>query len=225
MGNILITGCKGQLGTQLMLDLKDKTTELGPVDLFKEDYSFTGIDVDTLDITDYNAVDAYVKDKGFTCIINCAAFTNVNACESKEDLAYQVNKVGPENLAKVAQKYGMKFVHISTDYVFRGDGKRPYMEMEASDPVSAYGRTKDAGERAVIDNCRHYFIVRTSWLYGYYGNNFVKTMMKLGKEKGAVKVVNDQVGNPTNAEDLAYHLLKLVTTEEYGIYHGTGRGI
>ena len=225
MGNILITGCKGQLGTQLMLDLKDKTTELGPVDLFKEYYSFTGIDVDTLDITDYNAVDAYVKDKGFTCIINCAAFTNVNACESKEDLAYQVNKVGPENLAKVAQKYGMKFVHISTDYVFRGDGKRPYMEMEASDPVSAYGRTKDAGERAVIDNCRHYFIVRTSWLYGYYGNNFVKTMMKLGKEKGAVKVVNDQVGNPTNAEDLAYHLLKLVTTEEYGIYHGTGRGI
>jgi len=149
MGNILITGCKGQLGTQLMLDLKDKTTELGPVDLFKEDYSFTGIDVDTLDITDYNAVDAYVKDKGFTCIINCAAFTNVNACESKEDLAYQVNKVGPENLAKVAQKYGMKFVHISTDYVFRGDGKRPYMEMEASDPVSAGPRMPEK-ERSSI---------------------------------------------------------------------------
>lgn len=225
MEKILITGGKGQLGTELVHCLQKKQTELGTVDLFQQPYEFRAIDVDELDITDWDAVERFFAGAGYTAIINCAAFTNVNLCEEKEALAYQVNKVGAENLAKIAEAEGMKLIHVSTDYVFEGNGTRPYLESEATNPQSAYGRTKDAGEKAVLLNCHRYFIVRTAWLYGYYGGNFVKTMMKLGKERGAVKVVSDQYGNPTNAADLAHHLLKLVTTEEYGIYHGTGSGI
>lgn len=225
MEKILITGGKGQLGTELTKCLERRYTELGQVELFQQEYEYRAIDVEELDITDRAAVMAFFEGSGYTTVINCAAFTNVNLCEEKEALAYQVNAVGAENLAMAAERFGMKLIHVSTDYVFRGDGKRPYLESEATDPQSAYGRTKDAGEKAVMQNCKRYFIVRTAWLYGYYGGNFVKTMMKLGKEKGAVKVVNDQYGNPTNAADLAHHLLMLATTEAYGIYHGTGRGI
>lgn len=225
MEKILITGGKGQLGMELTNCLARRYTELGQVDLFDQEYEYKAVDVDELDITDAAAVEQFFEGSGYTTVINCAAFTNVNLCEEKEDLAYQVNKVGAENLAVAAEKHHMKLIHVSTDYVFRGDGCRPYLESEATDPQSAYGRTKDAGEKAVMANCHRYFIVRTAWLYGYHGSNFVKTMMKLGKERGAVKVVNDQLGNPTNAADLAHHLLKLVTTEEYGIYHGTGKGI
>ena len=225
MEKIVITGGKGQLGSELARCLKRRTTELGRVPLFKTDYEYTVIDADELDITDEQAVRSFFAQGAYTTIINCAAFTNVNLCESEEEKAYQVNKVGAENLAKAAQAYNMKLIHVSTDYVFAGNGSRPYLESEATAPQSAYGRTKEAGERAVMMHCSRYFIVRTAWLYGYTGNNFVKTMMKLGRERGAVSVVNDQYGNPTNAADLAYHLLKLVTSDSYGIYHGTGLGI
>lgn len=225
MEHLLITGARGQLGKQLMRDLERKHTEIGVPPLLTQDFTVEGIDVEELDITNEEAVLDYFRGKGYTTLINCAAFTNVNKCESEEDLAYQVNAVGPGNLAKACEENGMKMIHISTDYVFSGVSDHPYREDEPMAPVSAYGRTKAAGEKAVLSSCSRSFIVRTSWLYGYFGNNFVKTMMKLGREKGAVKVVSDQVGNPTNAADLSHHLLKLVTTEEYGIYHGTGRGI
>lgn len=225
MDSILVTGAKGQLGRELINCLSSRQTELGPVELFERPYTFTGIDIDELDLTNADAVREYFSQHPFSCIINCAAFTNVNACESQEEAAYQANKVGPENLAKEAQKHGIRLIHISTDYVFDGDGKTPYKETDPPHPVSAYGRTKLAGEQAVEENCSQYAIVRTSWLYGYYGHNFVKTIQKAGREKGVLKVVSDQVGNPTNASDLAYHLLKLVTSPETGIFHGTGRGI
>lgn len=225
MERILITGARGQLGTELMHCLRDRRTELGYIPLFDMEYTYRGVDVDELDITSWEAVQAFFEKEAYTVIINCAAFTNVNLCEEKEALADLVNRQGAENLARIAEQKNMKLIHVSTDYVFEGNGTRPYLESEATNPQSAYGRTKDAGEKAIIGCCRRYFIVRTAWLYGYYGGNFVKTMMKLGRERGSVKVVSDQLGNPTNAADLAHHLLKLVPTEEYGIYHGTGNGI
>ena len=225
MDNILIVGAKGQLGRELMVCLGTRTTELGPVALFDRAFSFQGIDIDELDITSREAVDRFFEGKTFTCIINCAAFTNVNLCESQEETAYQANKVGPENLAAAAKKIGAKLIHVSTDYVFDGEGTSPYKEDDPIHPVSAYGRTKAAGETAIQAVYDKVQIVRTSWLYGYYGKNFVKTIQNAAMSKGLVTVVNDQFGNPTNAADLAYHLLKLVSSEEYGIFHGTGRGI
>jgi dTDP-4-dehydrorhamnose reductase len=157
-------------------------------------------------------------------LINSAAFTNVDACETNEDTAFKINAIGPRNLAIVCEEVGAKLVHISTDYVFEGSGTSPYKEYDLTSPQSVYGKTKNAGEEFVKKFSSKHFIVRTAWLYGYYGNNFVKTIMKAAKEKGHLDVVNDQRGNPTNAEDLAYHLLKLALTEEYGTYHCTGIG-
>ena len=165
----------------------------------------------------------FEKEK-FDAVINCAAFTNVNLCETERDTAFKANAIGPRNLAIAAERYGAKLVHVSTDYVFDGNGTKPYTEWDICAPASAYGASKYLGEEYIREFSTRYFIVRTSWLYGYYGNNFVKTMMRIANEKGACRVVCDQRGNPTNAADLAHHLLKLLTTEEYGVYHGTGNG-
>ena len=221
---ILITGCNGQLGSELAKNLREGVTELGPLPAALENAAVTCTDSATLDITDLGAVLSFVKDGGYELIINCAAYTNVNGCESDSDTAFRVNALGPRNLAMAAERFGAKLIHVSTDYVFAGDGSVPYTEWDLCDPQSVYGRTKYLGEQYVRDFCTRYFIVRTAWLYGYIGNNFVKTMLKLAKERGGAKVVNDQRGNPTNAADLAYHLLKLAVTEEYGIYHCTGNG-
>ena len=156
--------------------------------------------------------------------INCAAYTNVDSCEDNYELAFKVNSLGARNLAIACEKIKAKLIHISTDYVFEGNGQVPYKEYDLNNPVSVYGKSKLLGERYVKEFCSRYFIVRTSWLYGYSGNNFVKTIIKAAKEKRQLQVVDDQIGNPTNAEDLAYHILKLLLTEEYGIYHCTGSG-
>ncbi len=222
--NILITGCNGQLGNELAKNLNNGFTELGPIPEALRGAQVVCVDVQEMDITNYSAVVDLVEELNLDVIINCAAYTNVNGCETDSDTAFRVNALGARNLAMAAERFGAKLIHVSTDYVFVGDGTVPYTEWDLCNPQSVYGKTKYLGEEYVRDFCSRYFIVRTSWLYGYVGNNFVKTMLKLAREKGGAKVVNDQRGNPTNAADLAHHLLKLAVTEQYGIYHCTGTG-
>jgi len=221
---ILITGSNGQLGSELKKILKIQESELGAIpDIFKS-ACIDCIDVEELDITDKETVMAYVKNSKPNIIINCAAYTNVDGCENNKDDAFRVNAIGARNMAIAAEKINAKLVHISTDYVFSGDASRPYREFDMPNPQNVYGASKYLGEQYVRDFCSQYFIIRTSWLYGYVGNNFVKTIINSGQERGSLKVVNDQIGSPTNVMDLAYHVLKIAATEEYGIYHCTGTG-
>ena len=221
---ILITGGRGQLGTELAKCFERGYTELGTPGVLKEKNEVRLIDIDELDISDIAAVKSLFEKERYDAVINCAAYTNVNKCETERELAFKANALGPRNLAIAAEEIGAKLIHVSTDYVFEGEGSTPYVEWDICNPQSVYGKTKYLGEEYVKEFSKKYFIVRTAWLYGYYGANFVKTMRKIATEKGACKVVCDQRGNPTNAADLAHHILKLVTTEEYGIYHGTGEG-
>lgn len=221
---ILITGGRGQLGTELAKCFERGYTELGTPDVLKEKNEVRLIDIDELDISDIKAVKELFGKERYDAVINCAAYTNVNKCETERELAFKANALGPRNLAIAAEEIGAKLIHVSTDYVFEGEGNTPYVEWDLCNPQSVYGKTKYLGEEYVKEFSTKYFIIRTAWLYGYYGANFVKTMRKIATEKGACKVVCDQRGNPTNAADLAHHILKLVTTEEYGIYHGTGEG-
>jgi dTDP-4-dehydrorhamnose reductase len=221
---ILITGARGQLGTQIINIIKSGKSELGNVPAEVVASEIIGIDVQELDITNLEATREYIGNIKPDVVVNCAAYTNVDACETNEDIAFKVNAIGPRNIAIVCEELGAKLIHISTDYVFSGTGSKALKEYDLTGPASVYGKTKLAGEEFVKQFSSKYFIVRTAWLYGYNGNNFVYTMMKLGKEKDFIDVVNDQRGNPTNAEDLAYHILKLIGTEEYGTYHCTGSG-
>lgn len=221
---ILITGSKGQLGNELKDIINKGYSEVGKVsEVIKNSHIFD-LDVDKLDITDLNSVKNVVKTINPDVVINCAAATNVDGCESDEDFAFKVNSLGPRNLAMVCEEIGAKLVQVSTDYVFSGIGEKPLTEYDLAAPYSVYGKTKLLGENYVREFCSKYYIVRTAWLYGYVGHNFVYTMRRLGKEKDSINVVNDQIGNPTNANDLAYHILKIIETDEYGIYHCTGKG-
>ena len=170
-------------------------------------------------------VAAYVRHHAPDAIISCAAFTNVDGCETNREAAFAVNALGARNLAMAAEEIGAKLVHVSTDYVFSGDAAQPVWEYDLPAPRSVYGKTKLLGEQYVQQFCTHYFIVRTAWLYGYAGNNFVKTMLRLARQNGGVTVVDDQLGNPTNAADLAHEILNLLVTKEYGVYHCTGEGV
>lgn len=221
---VLITGAKGQLGKQIANILKNGQSEIGKIPVEYENVEIIGVDVDVLDITDINAVRDYLTKVKPEMIINCAAYTNVDACESNEDLAFKINALGPRNLAIISNEINAKIVHVSTDYVFSGEGTVPFREYDETVPVSVYGKTKLAGEKFVREIADKYYIIRTAWLYGYEGSNFVYTIIKAGKEKGYLTVVDDQRGNPTNAEDLAHHMLKVAVTEEYGTYHCTGTG-
>jgi dTDP-4-dehydrorhamnose reductase len=221
---ILITGAKGQLGSQIINIIKKGSSEIGEISDDVKNAEIIGIDVQELDITDITATKAYIKEVKPDVVINPAAYTNVDGCETNEDLAFKVNSLGARNLAIACEEIGAKLIHISTDYVFNGIGVKPFKEYDEVGPQSVYGTTKLMGEEFVKQFCSKYFIVRTAWLYGYNGNNFVYTIMKAAKERGALQVVDDQRGNPTNAEDLAHHILKLATTEEYGVYHCTGEG-
>lgn len=183
------------------------------------------VDYSLLDISDAAAVDAWFAEHGpYDLVVNCAAVTNVDGCESDEEGAYRVNALGAENMAKAARACGAKIVHVSTDYVFPGTDPEPRCEDDPTGPISAYGRTKLAGEQLVQAACPCSFIVRTAWLYGYVGRNFVKTMMRLAREHGAISVVGDQYGNPTSANDLAHEILAIAATENYGVYHCTNEG-
>lgn len=221
---ILITGANGQLGTQIKNIINNGKSEIGNIPETVKSAEIFGVDIDVLDITDLKAVKEYVHNIKPEVIINSAAYTNVDACEENKDLAFKVNTLGARNLAIASEEVGAKLIHVSTDYVFSGEGTEALKEYDITGPVSVYGTTKLMGEDYVRDFSSRYFIVRTAWLYGYNGKNFVYTIMKAAKERGSLTVVNDQKGNPTNAEDLAHHILKLIPTEEYGVYHCTGTG-
>jgi dTDP-4-dehydrorhamnose reductase len=210
---ILITGGKGQLGR----DLEKILLNTGK-------YELTCLGHDALDITKPGNVQQVVLTNRPEVIIHAAANTNVDSCELDKDSAYLVNALGSRNVAVAAAKTGAKLVYISTDYVFNGKAERPYIEFDMTDPINIYGKSKLAGEQYVAGLSNKYFIVRTSWLYGRHGKNFVKTMLSLAKEKKEVSVVNDQVGSPTYTKDLAHFIAELIQTELYGIYHATNGG-
>lgn len=222
--NVLITGSRGQLGSELCRCIERKKSEIAPLGKEWSATSIRAVDIDELDISDINIVRYFIKENCFDLVINCAAYTNVDGCETNQDVAIKANALGPRNLAVACEENGIKLIHISTDYVFSGKGTVPYREYDMCSPRSVYGKTKLLGEQYIRELCSRYFIIRTSWLYGYYGNNFVHTMKRLGESKSKISVVNDQRGNPTNAADLAHHILELALTDEYGIYHCTGNG-
>lgn len=222
---ILITGSRGQLGSELAKILAAGCTKLGAIPCCYNNAIVTAVDIDELDIGDAQAVNAFFETQHpFDLILNCAALTNVDGCESNPVAAMRTNAIGARNIAKVTERNGAKLVHVSTDYVFAGNGSIPYAEWDICAPNTIYGKSKLLGEQYVREVCSTAFVVRTSWLYGYVGNNFVKTIIKIAKEQGSLKVVNDQRGNPTNAEDLAHHMLLIAATDYYGIYHCTGAG-
>ena len=221
---IMITGCHGQLGNELQSILTSGKSEIGAAPQEVLGAEILPVDIDSLDISDMAAVSEFVNLNRPDVIINCAAMTNVDGCESDYETAFKVNALGVKNLAVCAENIGAKLIHVSTDYVFAGDATKPYCEWDKVDPQSVYGASKALGEKYALSFCKRSFVVRTSWLYGYIGKNFVKTVRRVIRERGGITVVNDQRGNPTNANDLAHHLLKLALTEEYGIYHCTGEG-
>ena len=227
---IVVVGANGQLGKEICKQLETKTSSLGNIPKQMENAQVVGTDVlcdnmKNLDITDKKAVVSFIKKEKPDIVINCAAFTNVDLCETQSESAFNLNSLGPRNLARACDKVSARLVHVSTDYVFSGVSDVPFCEYDVPNPQSVYGKTKLLGEKYVETFCKKHFIVRTSWLYGKFGNNFVKTISKIAAEKGELKVVDDQVGNPTNAEDVAYHILKIATTSEYGLYNCTGNGI
>lgn len=217
MKKILVTGCNGQLGRAIRKEYASEDVAFVNTDVME------GEGVTALDITDVNAVLSLVRAERPDVIINCAAHTNVDKCEEQWDLAYQINAIGPRNLSIAAAEVDAKLVHVSTDYVFAGNGTRPYTEFDAPAPVSAYGKTKLEGERFVQAFARKYFILRTAWLYGE-GKNFVKTMLALSEKHEEVSVVCDQVGSPTSAVELAKMIHYLEGTENYGLFHATCEG-
>lgn len=221
---ILVTGGKGQLGSQIHSIIDRKASEISKISKIYYDAEIMYVSSHELDITKLNEVLNFTEGLKPDIIINCAAYTNVDKCESDMDNAFKVNAIGARNLAISVEKIGGKLVHVSTDYVFNGRGNIPFKEYDIPAPISVYGKTKLLGEQYVREYCSKYFIVRTAWLYGKYGKNFVYTIMNAAKEKGHLDVVDDQRGNPTNVEDLAHHILKIALTEEYGIYHCTGEG-
>jgi dTDP-4-dehydrorhamnose reductase len=213
MKKILVTGCNGQLGRAINQVYE---ADADTVKLINTDSA-------DLDITDIDNVLSMVNEIGPQTIINCAAHTNVNKCETDWDNAYRINAIGPRNLAIAAQQIGAKLIHVSTDYVFDGEGSKPYTEFDAVNPCGAYGKTKLAGENFVKQFCDRHFIVRTAWLYGD-GGNFVRTMLRLAKENKSVNVVCDQFGTPTSALELARMIKTLEPTQNYGVFHGTCEG-
>ena len=202
---IIVTGSKGQLGTEIIKQLREGKSEIGPIPEKLLNATVIAVDLPELDISNYKAVDDYIRRFKPDVIINCAAYTNVDGCEVNHDAAYKANALGPRNLAQAAEKMGARLVHVSTDYVFSGkeNGGIPQDEACLPNPISAYGSTKLVGEKYVERFCHRHFIVRTAWLYSYYGKNFVKTIVNAGKKYGKLEVVNDQLGNPTKDATVA----------------------
>ncbi len=216
---IFVTGANGQLGS-----------ELKEASRVKNEWNFIFSDIDKLDLTDFDALETEIADKSPDYIINCAAYTAVDKAEEEQEKALLINAVIPEKLAILSQKYGARLIHISTDYVFTGESHIPIKEDALTAPRSMYGKTKLEGEKRVLKNTSA-VIIRTSWLYSRFGNNFVKTMLKLGAEKKTLNVIFDQIGSPTYAFDLANAIITIIeqTTSqnkwEAGIYHYSNQGV
>lgn len=210
---VLIIGAKGQLGRALVKQLKRD----------KETYHVTTTTHETLDITNKERIDVCIYDLRPDIILNCAAYTAVDAAEENEEVAYAVNAQGPKYLAQACEEIGAKFIQVSTDYVFDGIGAVHKREEDKVNPQSVYGQTKCQGEEAVRKYCTRHFILRTAWLYGE-GNNFVRTMLKLAQTHSEINVVGDQFGTPTYTKDLAKVMIGLMQTEYYGTYHATCEG-
>lgn len=212
MKKIIITGCNGQLGREMNRLYAGNT-----------DIELINTDVDELDITSVDAVMKLAKEVNPYAIINCAAYTAVDACETNQDIAFKVNTIGPRNLAIAARETGAKLLHVSTDYVFDGTKQTPYYESDPICPQSVYGSTKAEAEKMVQQMADRYFILRTAWLYGD-GKNFAKTMLRLSETNDVVKVVGDQYGTPTSAYELAKGIDSLLFTDNYGLFHATCEG-
>lgn len=218
MNKILVTGANGQLGNSIR-SLASQYPE----------FNFLFTDVDTLDICDPVAVHLYVTKNQVNYILNCAAYTAVDKAEDNEEICSRINWIAVRNLGDAACSVGAKVIHVSTDYVFDGTNCQPYVETDATCPVSAYGRTKLAGEKALMEACPNSVIIRTAWLYSEFGTNFVKTMLRLGSEREELRVIFDQVGTPTYAGDLAAAILAIVeqASNDFfvpGIYHFSDEG-
>ncbi len=221
---VLVTGSCGQLGTEILRCLATMEAEAGSIPPDYQNASVQAVDLPELDVADSDSVEKILAPFNPDIVFNCAAMTDVDGCEEDEQQAFRVNATGPANLARTCNSLSAKLVHVSTDYVFAGDDSRPRVETDPTGPVSAYGRSKLVGEEAALAANPRTFIVRTAWLYGYKGHNFVKTMCRLGSNRDSVMVVDDQLGNPTSANDLAYMLLRLALTENYGVYHCANNG-
>ncbi len=216
MKQILVTGCKGQLGNEIQL--------LAPK--YAETCHFFFTDKEELDITNRKAVYAFIEQNRISIVINCAAFTAVDKAEDNAELCDLLNHVAPGYLAEAVASVGGSMIQVSTDYVFDGTGCTPYKEDDATNPQTVYGRTKLAGEESVIRSCAGSMVIRTAWLYSTFGNNFVKTMIRLGKERDALGVVFDQIGSPTYARDLARSIMQIVDKGIIpGVYHFTNEGV
>ena len=212
---ILITGCNGQLGNEMQLLEKEN-----------QQHTYFNTDVDTLDITNEAAINQFVDDNAIDGIVNCAAYTAVDKAEDNQELCHLLNATAPGFLAKAIERRGGWMIQISTDYVFDGTNHRPYVETDTVCPNSTYGRTKLAGEEAVLAGCHNSMIIRTAWLYSTFGNNFVKTMIRLGKEKSELGVIFDQIGTPTYARDLAVAIFAAISQGIVpGIYHFSNEGV
>ena len=236
---ILVTGAEGQLGKAIIRELLGKKQDFDfklMLTVLNEAswnslYSFmqeNGLsderaEITALDITDYYLVKSALGNFMPDTVINCVAYTAVDDCEEHEEEARLVNETGAKNLALVAKELDASLVHISTDYVFDGNGTKPYIEEDIVSPVSAYGRTKALGEKVVCESLDKYFLVRTAWLYGE-GKNFVKTMLALSEKNKTLRVVSDQTGSPTSAAELARFIIYLIRTDKYGIWHGVCDG-
>jgi dTDP-4-dehydrorhamnose reductase len=216
MQTVLVTGSKGQLGNEVQV-LASSYPQ----------FEFIFTDVEELDICNREAVENYFAKRKIDVLLNCAAYTAVDKAEEDVELCYRINENAVGNLGEVAAQYGTKMVHVSTDYVFDGTNYLPYTEDKPVCPATVYGKSKLAGEQLLMDVCPAAVIVRTSWLYSSFGNNFVKTMIKLGRERDTLNVIFDQVGTPTYAADLADALLQVISADKFipGVYHYSNEGV
>ena len=210
---ILVTGVKGQLGHDVVNELK------------KRGHTPIGVDVEEMDITDSAAVEQEMKKETLDAVIHCAAYTAVDAAEDNREICMRVNAEGTRNIARVCRELDIKMIYISTDYVFDGEGERPWEPDDARNPLNVYGESKYQGELAVEEYLDKYFIVRIAWVFGVNGKNFIKTMLRLAETHKEINVVNDQTGSPTYTYDLAVLVADMAETEKYGRYHATNEGL